>query len=111
MLDGAELDPAAGVADDVVAVWVDVVLGLAEPPVDARATLATPPPSPAAITAVMTSRRTRPELLDPIRLLQGLTPLSRGWHRTSSGLRSLPNSLQTRPARQPSPHSQRTLSA
>lgn len=75
VLDGAALDPAAGVVDEVVAVRVDVVLALAEPPVDARATLAMPPPSPAAITAVMTSRRTRQELLDLIRLLQGVTPL------------------------------------
>jgi MFS family permease len=108
--DGAELDPAAGVAADVVAVWVDEVLGLAGPPVDARATLATPPPSPAATTAVMTSRRTRPGLLDLIRLLQGATPRSRGRRRTSNGLRSVPNSLGARPAQQPSPCSQRTLS-
>jgi len=54
--------------DEIVAVCVDVP-GLAEPPVDASATPATPPPSPAAATAVMMSRRIRPELETPIRLL------------------------------------------
>jgi len=57
-----------GVLEDVAAVRAGV-LGLAEPPVDAKATPATPPPSPAATAAVITSRRIRPELDAPIRLL------------------------------------------
>jgi hypothetical protein len=49
-----------------VDVAVLVLAGVAEPPVDASATPATPPPSPAATTPVMMSRLMRPELLDPI---------------------------------------------
>jgi hypothetical protein len=68
-VDGDELDPVDGDELEDVAAWVDVVLALAEPPVDARATPATPPPSAAAIAAVTTSRRMRPAVLDAIRLL------------------------------------------
>jgi hypothetical protein len=52
--------------DEVVAVRVEV-LGLAVLPVDASATPATLPPSPAAMTAVSTSRLMRPEVLGTIR--------------------------------------------
>ena len=66
--DGAELEPAAGVDDDdVVDVLVVECAGvLVEPLVDARATPVTPPPTAAAIAAVSRSRRTRPELLEPM---------------------------------------------
>jgi hypothetical protein len=65
----AELDPADALepvdadVEDVVAVLV--VAGVAEP-VDASATPATPPPSAAPITPVITSRRMRPVLLGSI---------------------------------------------
>jgi hypothetical protein len=52
--------------DEVVAVRVEVLV-LAVPPVDASATPATLPPSPAAMTAVRTSRLMRPEVLGTIR--------------------------------------------
>jgi DNA-binding transcriptional ArsR family regulator len=52
--------------DEVAAVRVEV-LGLAPPPVDASATPATLPPSPAAMTAVRMSRLMRPEVLHTIR--------------------------------------------
>jgi hypothetical protein len=80
LLDGVELDRPAGVlaadedVDEDVALCVDVVPGLDDPPVAAIAMPATPPPSPAATTAVMTRRRMRPELVDPI----GLSPFVRG---------------------------------
>jgi hypothetical protein len=98
VLAGPELDPAAGVVDDdddedeVVALVVDVVPGLAEPPVDASATPAAPLPSPAATTAVMMSRRTRPDLLDPIRHPPSVRgPAKRARRRSASGLRSVPS--------------------
>src|SRR5579862_5788651 len=99
-----------GVLDDVAAVRTDVA-GLAAPPVDANATPAAPPPSPAATAAVITSRRIRPELDAPIRLLLPFgTPGARARRRQ----RALPAlndvSLPAGPARQPSPRSQRAMS-
>jgi hypothetical protein len=75
-----------GLADDdeVVAVRAEV-LGLAVPPVDASATPATPPPSPAAMTAVRMSRLIRPEVLGTIRASPSvLGPRPDGTRRRSS---------------------------
>jgi len=55
------------VEDDAVVAVRAEVLGLAVPPVDASATPATPPPIPAAMTAVRMSRLMRPEVLGIIR--------------------------------------------
>jgi hypothetical protein len=99
-----------GVLEEVAAVRADV-LGLAEPPVDANATPATPPPSPAATAAVITSRRIRPELDAPIRLLLPFGPQGRG---PGAGPRARPAlfdvSLPGSSAGRPSPGSQRALS-
>jgi hypothetical protein len=77
VLDGAELDPvdgdddADGVDDSevVVASCVDVLVDVAEPLVAASATPVTPALRPAAITAVMISRRVRAVVLETIGLL------------------------------------------
>ncbi len=85
-----------GVLEEVAAVRADV-LGLAAPPVDANATPATPPPSPAATTAVITSRRIRPESDAPIRLLLPFgAPGARARRRTAGSACA----LGRQPARQ-----------
>ena len=70
----AELDPADGDADDDGLDEADDVADacvVAEPavPVDASATPVAPAPSPPAMTPVMMSRRTRPPVMEIIRLL------------------------------------------
>lgn len=76
--DPAELDPADGDADDDLDECDDVVdacvVDALAPPVDASATPVAPAPSPPAMTPVMMSRRTRPPVMETIRLLPSRRP-------------------------------------
>jgi hypothetical protein len=105
-VDGDELDAVdADELEDVAAACVDVVVALAEPPVDASATPATPPPAAAAIAAVTMSRRMRPAVLDAIRLL-----LRSARRAAAVALRSMRNSLRGQTAKKPERLSQRAMS-
>jgi hypothetical protein len=98
VLAGAELDPvdgdddADGVDDDdvVVAVCVDVVADVPEPPVAASATPVTPALRPPASTAVMISRRALVPVLET--MLSSSPDEPRLARRTVSRLRGRPGS-------------------
>jgi hypothetical protein len=71
LADGDADDDGLDECDDVVDTWV------ADPPaapVDASATPVAPAPSPPAMMPVMMSRRTRPPVMETIRLLPSRRP-------------------------------------